>query len=154
MPAVQVAALHTFQQYEQFRDEFLKWTSVPFYQGYKGMDDSLASFRTGTKQSMLFKLFTMLIPAVRSSGLALALSERRLDAIQCIEAIRIHAAQHGKLPSHLEDITLAPTPLDSATGKPFEYRVEGDRASLSAPFPPGGFDIPQHKIQFELKLTR
>ena len=42
MPAVQVAALHTFQQYEQFRDDFFKWTSLPYYQGYKGMDDALA----------------------------------------------------------------------------------------------------------------
>jgi hypothetical protein len=154
MPAVQVAALHTFQHYEEFRDEFFKWTSLPFYQGYKGMDDSLASFRTGTKQSMLFKLFTMLIPAVRSSGLALALSERRLDAIQCIEAIRLHTALHGKLPSRLEEITDAPVPFDSATGKPFEYRVEGDRATLSAPYPPGGVDVPQYKINYELKLTR
>jgi hypothetical protein len=154
MPAVQVAALHTFQQYEQFRDEFFKWTSLPFYQGYKGMDDSLASFRMRTNQSMLFKLFTMLIPAVRSSGLALALSERRLDAIQCIEAIRLYVALHGKLPDRLEDIAEAPAPLDSATGKPFEYRREGDRATLTAPFPPGAFDIPQYKINYELKLTR
>jgi hypothetical protein len=153
MPAVQVAALHTFQQYEQFRDEFFKWTSLPFYQGYKGMDDSLANFRNGTKQSMLFKLFTMLIPAVRSSGLGLALSERRLDAIQCIEAIRLYAALHGKLPSRLEDIDEAPVPLDVATGKPFEYRLLGDRATLTAPFPPGALDIPQYRINFELKLT-
>ena len=118
------------------------------------MDDSLASFRTGTKQSMLLKLFTMLIPAVRSSGLALALSERRLDAIQCIEAIRLYTALHGKLPSRLEEITEAPVPFDSATGKPFEYRARGDRATLSASYPPGGVDVPQYKINYELKLTR
>ena len=112
------------------------------------------AFASRTKQSMLFKLFTMLIPAVRSSGLALALSERRLDAIQCIEAIRLHAALHGKLPSRLEEITEAPVPLDSATGKPFEYRARGDRATLTAPYPPGGVDVPQYKINYELKLTR
>jgi hypothetical protein len=154
MPAVQVAALHTFQEYEQFRDEFFKWTSLPFYQGYKGMDLSLASFRMRTNQSLLFKLFTMLIPAVRSSGLALALSERRLDAIQCVEAIRLYAALHGKLPSHFDDIAEAPVPFDSATGKPFEFRLLGDGAILTAPYPPGGLDVPQHKINYELKLTR
>jgi hypothetical protein len=154
MPAVQVAALHTFQQYEEFRDEFFKWTSLPFYQGYQGMDDSLASARAATKQSLLFKLFTMLIPAVRSSGLAMALSERRLDAIQCIEAIRLYTALHGKLPSRLDEITEAPVPFDSATGKPFDYRALGDRATLTAPYPPGGVDVPQHKINYELKLTR
>jgi hypothetical protein len=96
----------------------------------------------------------MLIPAVRSSGLALALSERRLDAIQCIEAIRLHTASHGKLPSALEEITEAPVPRDSATGQPFEYRSEGDRAALRAPYPPGGIDAPQHKINYLLILTR
>ena len=42
MPAVQVSALHTFQQYERIRDDLFKWTSVPLYQSYKGMDDALA----------------------------------------------------------------------------------------------------------------
>jgi hypothetical protein len=154
MPAVQVTALHTFQEYEKFRDDVFKWTSLPYYQGYKGIDDAMADTRLRTTKNMLFKLFTLLIPAVRSSGLALALSERRLDAIQCIEAIRLHAAIHGKLPSRLEEITELPVPIDSATGKPFEYRAEGDRATLSAPFPPGGIDTPQHKINYELILTR
>jgi hypothetical protein len=154
MPAVQVAALHTFQQYEAFRDDFFKWTSLPYYQGYKGMEDSLAGMRRRMDGQMLLKLFTMLMPAVRSSGLALALSERRLDAIQCIEAIRMYAAIHGKLPVRLEDITEAPVSLDVATGKPFEYRVEGDRATISAPPPPGAVNHPAYTINYELKLTR
>ena len=112
------------------------------------------AFGLGSDGSMLFKLFTMLIPAVRSSGLALARSERRLDAIQCIEAIRLYAALHGKLPSRLEDISEAPVPLDGATGKPFEYRAEGDRANISAPSPPGELNHPLHRINYELKLTR
>jgi hypothetical protein len=154
MPAVQVAALHTFREYEKYRDEFFKWTSLPFYQGYHGMDEWMADNRSRTEGKFLFKLFTMLIPAVRSCGLSLALSERRLDAIQCIEAIRLHTALHGKLPAQLEEITEAPVPLDSGTGKPFEYRVSGNRATLTAPFPPGGLDVPQHRINYELNLTR
>jgi Sigma-70 region 2 len=154
MPAVQVAALHTFQQYEEYRDDLFKWTSLPYYQGEKGMDDSASGKRIRANQSMLFKLFTRLTPAVRSCGLTSALSERRLDAIQCFEAIRIYAALHGKLPPRLEEITEAPVPWDSARGAPFEYRVEGDRATLSASVPPGGADHPMHKINYELKLTR
>ncbi len=155
MPAVQVAALYTFQQYEQFRDDFFKWTSLPYYQGYKGMEDSVAGNPNVADRHMLFKLFTMLIPAVRSCGRAYALSERRLDAIQCIEAIRLYAALHGgKLPSRLEDISEAPVPADAATGRPFGYKVDGDRAVIWAPAPPGGPDHPLHRINYELKLTR
>jgi hypothetical protein len=154
MPAVQVAVLYTFQRYEQLRDDFFKWTSLPFYQGYQGMDKSLANIQSQANKTMLFKLLTVLIPSVRSSGLAQALSERRLDAIQSIEAIRIHAAVCGKLPSRLDEITEVPAPFDSATGKPFDYRLEGDRATLKAPYPPGGRDIWQHRINYELNLTR
>ncbi len=154
MPAVQVAALHTFQQYGEVRDDFFKWSSLPYYQSYKGMDDALAGLGARMSGNMLFKLFTMAIPAVRQSALAAARSERRLDAIQCIEAVRLHAALHGNLPARLEDIVLAPVPLDSATGKPFEYQAEGDRATISAPAPPGSYDHPSNRINYELKLTR
>ena len=60
MPAVQVASLYTFQQYEQFRDDVLKWTCLPYYQAYKGMDDALAGDRVRTSGNMLLKLFTVL----------------------------------------------------------------------------------------------
>ena len=77
-----------------------------------------------------------------------------MDAIQCIEAIRLHAALHGKLPSRLDEITEAPVSLDVATGKPFEYQIDGDRATLKAQSPPGGVDHPLLRINYELKLTR
>jgi hypothetical protein len=154
MPAVQVAALHTYQQYAVYRDDLFKWTSLPYYQSHKGMDDALAGLQARIDRSVLFRLFTMLVPGVRTSGFALARSERRLDAIQCIEAIRLNAALHGKLPARLEDIVEAPVPLDGAIGKPFEYRAEGDRAIISGPSPPGELNHPSYKINYELKLTR
>ena len=107
MPAVQVAALHTFQQYEQFRDDFFKWTSLPYYQGYKGMDDAHGRQSLRTQREHALQALHDVDSRRAVGGLALALSERRLDAIQCIEAIRLHAALHGKLPSRLEDITEA-----------------------------------------------
>ena len=79
--------------------------------------------------------------------------DRHLDAIQCIEAIRIYTAAHGKFPSSLEAIGEAPVPLDVATGQAFGYHASGDRAILTAPSPRGGPDIPQYRINYELKLT-
>ena len=85
----------------------------------------------------------MLTPALNSARLAPIRLDRQLDALQCIEAIRLYAAAHeGKLPASLEAITEAPVPLDPATGKPFVYKVDGDSATLSAPVPPGGPDHP------------
>jgi hypothetical protein len=44
-------------------------------------------------------------------------------------------------------------PLDVATGQPFEFRVDGDHAILSAPSP-RGMDIPQYRIKYDLKWAR
>jgi hypothetical protein len=154
MPSVQVATLYTLQQYAVLRDDLFKWTSLPYYQSRKGMDDAMSGLRARTDRSMLLNLFAMALPGIQASGFALARSERRFDAIQCIEAIRLNAALHGKLPARLEDIVEAPVPLDGAIGKPFEYRAEGDRAIISAPSPPGELNHPAYKINYELKLTR
>ncbi len=154
MPVVQVAALHTFKLYQQVRDEEFKWVRVPYYQAYKGMNKSLVHGNKAQQTRPLLKLFTLLTPAIRSVLMAQVMVDRRLDAIQCIEAIRIYGAAHGKFPAGLEDINEAPVPLDAATGLPFGYRVQGDRATLSAPSPPGGPDIPQYTIKYELEWVR
>ncbi|MFI5460075.1 MAG: hypothetical protein ACHRXM_32045 [Isosphaerales bacterium] len=154
MPAVQVAALHTFQSYQQLRDDVFKWTGLPYYQAYKAMDGSSTTRQSHANMNMLLKLFTMLLPAIRSVQVAQLRADRHLDAIECIEAIRLYAAAHGQFPRKLEEISEAPAPIDPATGHPFDYRVEGDRAILSAPSPPGAPDIPQFKINYELKWTR
>ena len=102
----------------------------------------------------LLRLFTLLTPGIQSILMAQVMVDRRLDAIQCIEAIRIYGAAHGTIPAGLEDITEAPVPLDVATGLPFGYRVQGDHAILSAPSPAGGPDIPQYTINYELEWAR
>ena len=109
--------------------------------------------RARTSGNLLLKLFTMLVPSIRNVLLSRTMVERRLDAVQCIEAISLHVAATGKLPSRLDEISEAPAPTDPVTGQPFEYRVEGDRAFLSSAFPPGGPDVPQYMIRYELKLT-
>ena len=39
----------------------------------------------------------------------------------------------GELPAALADVTVVPVPLDPVTGKPFEYRLEGETAVLVGP---------------------
>ncbi len=75
--------------------------------------------------------------------------------VRYIEAIRLYAANHnGSLPPSLEAITEAPVPIDPATGKFFDYKVDGSTATLTAPAPPRYESIPQYKIRYELKLAR
>ena len=38
MPAVQVAALYTFQSYQRMRDDIFKWTGIPYNDAYKSVN--------------------------------------------------------------------------------------------------------------------
>ena len=153
MPALQVTALHTLQSYQGLRDDVFKWTGIPYHQALNHQDDPILAHMIRGQTNPLLRMFTLLIPAVRSFQMAQLQVDRRLDAVQCIEAIRIYGAAHGKFPSSLTEITEAPAPLDVATGQPFELRVDGDHAILSAPAP-RGMDIPQYRVTYDLKWAR
>jgi hypothetical protein len=57
--------------------------------------------------------------------------ERSLAALRVIEALRMHAAVHdGNLPDELDDVTEVPIPNDPGTDRPFEYRRDGETATL------------------------
>jgi hypothetical protein len=154
MPAIQVTALHAYRTYQQARDDEFKWVRLPFYQASKGMNVASRRGFQAHQSSPLLRMFSMVTPAIRPAFMAQMQVDRRLDAIQCIEAIRIYGAAHGKFPVRLEEISEAPVPLDLATGQMFGYRVEGEHAVLSAPSPPGGPDVPQYRITYELKWAR
>jgi hypothetical protein len=58
--------------------------------------------------------------------------DRELAALTDVEAIRSYAAaNNGKLPAHLEEITDTPALDNPRTGQPFDYRVDNDTATLS-----------------------
>jgi hypothetical protein len=64
---------------------------------------------------------------------AVGRTDRRIAALECVEALRLYAAQNRRWPAALTDITDVPAPTDPVTGKPFEYRVQEDKAVLAAP---------------------
>lgn len=58
--------------------------------------------------------------------------DRELAALTAVEALRSYAAANGgKLPEKLSDVTATPVPENPATGEPFEYRVDNGVATLS-----------------------
>ncbi len=77
--------------------------------------------------------------------------ERQLNALQAIEAIRMHAAQTGKLPATLEEITIVPVPLNPVTEKPFVYRLDGETAILELPF---SDKMNDYSSRFEITLAK
>jgi hypothetical protein len=155
MPAVQVALAHTFKAYQIWRDDEFKWSRLPYAVSYKHAFESGQRRAPMLSPNPLLTMLQALEPAVMSARIAEVRTDRQLDALRCIEAVRLYAAGHGgKLPPSLEAITEAPAPNDPATGKPFEYRLDGDTATLSGPVPPGGPDHPMYAVRYDLKLAR
>lgn len=58
--------------------------------------------------------------------------DRRLAALIAVEALRSYAAaNNGKLPEHLEDVTETPIPPNPMTGLPFQYSATNGAAKIS-----------------------
>ena len=77
--------------------------------------------------------------------------DRHVAALQCVEALRLHAAAHeGKFPKELSKITEVLVPSDPVMQKPFVYRCTGSGAVLEAPAPKGATE--RDAIRYELSL--
>ncbi|MCE9556584.1 MAG: hypothetical protein K8T91_24810 [Planctomycetes bacterium] len=106
--------------------------------------------QTPAKDSLIYPLLNSMVNDWGSIARSSLKLPRRLAGVCHIEAIRMYAAAHeGKLPAQLADIKEVPLPLNPFTGKPFEYRLEGDVAVLTAT---GADGVPE--LVYRLKLAR
>ncbi len=128
--------------YREVRDDTFKTFYLPFAEA-----TALQAKSDGPGKSKLGGPAAVLAALDPASPSALALAqlrpERRVAALRVVEALRMTAASDGgKLPASLDAVTIVPIPPDPATGKPFEYRLEGDAAFLVGPttqhIPPPG----------------
>ena len=82
--------------------------------------------------------------------------KRQVEALRIIEAIRHFLATHdGKLPASLADIETLSIPMDPLTDEPFEWRVDGNTATLRAvflPVVPQKNNSTEHRISFRLQV--
>ena len=82
-------------------------------------------------------------------------TDRRFAAMRCVEAIRHYAAKHeGKLPASLADVKELPIPSDPLTAKPFEYALDGDKATLSLAKPAEKKPNPNELLRYYLTMQR
>jgi hypothetical protein len=139
MPVPAALARFYVESFEEWWDELLKWTNLPFWEAYPGMqraEDAYRKAETGFASNPLLTL----MPTVSLAYITGVKFDRQVAALQTVEALRNYAATHdGRLPANLTEITDTPAPADPTTGKPFNYRVEGDRVALESP-PPKGRD--------------
>ena len=75
--------------------------------------------------------------------------DREIAILRLVESLRIYGAKHNAhLPQSLADVVEIPVPPDPVTGKPFEYRLEGETAILSIP------PLPGRPTQYEIKMAK
>ncbi|MFO0954802.1 MAG: hypothetical protein U0835_27300 [Isosphaeraceae bacterium] len=155
LPVIQAAALYSYQEFRRVRDESYKWLNVPYWQSYDRVDRASSITVDQKLANPILALFRFYVSALNSARLASVRLERRFDALQCVEAVRLYAHEHGgSFPTSLAGLADSPVPLDPGTGKPFEYRSDGATATLSAPAPPGAPDNQFYLIRYVFKSNK
>ena len=112
-------------------DDLFKWRGTPYPLALAKASQEVAAMQKLKQQQPGNPFLPMLDMNKVIANFAKV--DRQMAAMTTVEAIRSYAAANGgKLPEHLEDIIETPAPANPATGKPFEYHVENDSATLSA----------------------
>jgi hypothetical protein len=118
--------------YRELRDDVFRLGYLPYGSG--GELAARNTSRQDAAKTVPGALFALLQPAVQAAMQAETRLDRRVAALRVVEAIRIHAAANdGKLPDTLDEVTIVPVPIDPATSTPFEYIREGEAARLTCP---------------------
>jgi len=150
LPMLQVVLSHNYQQFRRMQDDMEKWIFVPFWEAHKGRQQIDADH--GNMVSAF--PFAHVLPAVWRVYEASVRLDRRIAALRCIEALRLHLAETGKLPGSLDDITQVPIPIDPFTGKQFQYTARGDEVTLFGPPPPGVAAHENNVINYRITIKR
>jgi hypothetical protein len=141
MPPAQVVMLDALVKFRNLRDEHFVWFNAPYPEAVQGMrksEEKVKALRHEPPVDYLQTMLVLLLPAVDRVYAAQVRTERRLASLRAVEAVRLHAAKNdGKPPARLADVTAVPVPADPATGRPFEYALDGRTFTVIVPPPPG-----------------
>jgi hypothetical protein len=128
---IKVVGVYGFAQYQNLADEQRTIVGLDYPQlipALQEFDKKIDESKSGE----MGDTFAVLLPSITPAVERYVKLDRQIAALTGAEAIRDYAAANdGKLPAHLSDMTDMPAPPNPRTGKPFEYSVQGDEATLS-----------------------
>jgi hypothetical protein len=155
LPAQTAVLLQQVATYDRFFDEMLKWEGQPYWIAKPGLDRSEVELKQELTRAggPGLSLAGLLLPAISKVHYASARTDRKINLLRTIEALRMYAAAHGRWPEALADITDVPVPTDPVTGKPFEYRRDGEKAVLTAGPPAGEKAHQGNSERYEITLA-
>jgi hypothetical protein len=155
LPVLQVVLIATKREYDRQRDAMFKWMYLPYPEARLGLKKAEAELSRHRQKAFLhgLPLAQLFLPAVSSASARTFHLDRRIAALRCLEALRLYAAAHGgQLPATLADIQEVPVPPDPLTGKCFEYKLAGNRATLHGPAPSGETPGSYNSITYEVTV--
>jgi hypothetical protein len=156
LPALEAVLLNEVATYDRLFEEMQKSFGLPYWEARPALEKADQDLKNELVRSggPGLSLAGMLLPAISKVRVAGARTDRQINALRCVEAIRLYAAAHGKLPASLADVTEVPIPTDPMTGKPFEYHVADGQATLAGP--PPGHEPPHagNSLRYEITLRR
>ena len=151
MPALQAVFLHEIYSYDVAYDDMRKWANLPYHEAAPHLSRAAQRLKAEATKGDRATLSSLLLPAIEKVIPSSARIDRKIAALRCVEALRLHAAANGgKLPTKLDEVTAVPVPADPMTGKPFEYTMEGGKAILSSPAAPAV--DPRFATRYELTV--
>jgi hypothetical protein len=95
-----------------------------------------------------------LVPSMKAVRRAQARIDQRIALLRHVEALRLHAAEHGgELPANLAEVSV-PMPDDPVTGKPFRYERIGASAHVRGSPPAGSDKDPFFNVHYVLTVRK
>jgi hypothetical protein len=150
MSVAQAIGLYQVSQFEYWTQELDKGLTLPYWQGIGLITTADTAMRRAV-QSNPWSLIGVLGPGTRQAYVTLAKVDRRIALLRTVEAIRAYAAANeGRAPGRLQDITDTPAPLDPLTGWPFTYQVQGEDITIEG----AAIDTADPGIRIILKIVR
>ncbi|MEX2173391.1 MAG: hypothetical protein WD872_03455 [Pirellulaceae bacterium] len=153
MPVAQVVAIQTARTSEYAFQEVFKVWLLPYPEASRRIpeieqkleDEGILRLAAALSGKAGLPLASLLLPAVSQVMQAEVRLARNLAALRAIEALRMHAAANGgKLPQSLAEVTVVPVPENPATNQPFAYAYDAAAGTATLEVPPIGGLPPQH----------
>ncbi len=142
----QVILLDAARECQERFDEIAKTTKFPTPQFEELSERSVAQ-----KPDHAY-FVDWLVPPLVNVRRAQARLEQRIALLRHVEALRMHAAEHGgALPAKLSQVSV-PLPADPFTGKPFLYERTGNTAHLRGTPPGPAQNNAAFRVHYEITL--
>jgi hypothetical protein len=150
LPKAQVVLMASMRVYDEFRDELLKWSFLPYVEQGAERQDANNRLMEKARSREFLPIATQLLPALHAAKVAETRILWRLAMLRIFEALRLYAAHHdGRWPDRLSDIKEVPIPANPFDGKPFVYQRDGEKAVLNSELGP-----PNVSWRYEITFAR